>query len=98
MKPILLLITMLSIGLSLPLCAEPSTPNISSRCQAFMQQNPDLVCLPLATARSLDLRVATLEHDLSLAKLASRRFGWTAGCGIGAALGVNQDWSSKAMP
>lgn len=69
-----------------------------SRCKAFMQANPDLVCLPLEVARAADLKLATLQHDLDVARLRSNRLGLTAGCGMGLAATVDKDWKALYSP
>jgi hypothetical protein len=69
-----------------------------SRCQTFMQANPDLVCLSLASARALDVKVVTLQHDLDVAKLKSKRLGLTLGCGLGLSATVDEKWTAHYAP
>jgi len=63
-----------------------------------MAANQDLVCLPLATARELDVRVVTLQHDLDVAKLKVKRLGLTLGCGLGVSGLVTDTWTFKGVP
>lgn len=87
----LLLIMLVATGIS-------ATPSADSRCKTFMASNPDLICLPLSTAKSLDVKVVTLEHDLEVAKLKSRHLGLTLGCGLGVSAFITDSWSTKALP
>lgn len=78
----------------------PADSPKDTRCQTFMAANPDLVCLSLADARALDIKVVTLSSELAIEKAKARAFtgGCTLGPYLGGAIDQNLTWHWTGGP